>query len=442
MKRLAMRAVVGLSLVASFAALSRASEGPSDRSSAKQPSAAAQKDRNGPARAPGGWGYHPWHDQWHRGYWPDAGSGSGSPARWGWNGPWAWKFVAGGPGAAAYYNPFCGQCQPIVLRETYRRPRSRAFTFGGGLQSPNEDRGDTYQEYRVTIDYSRPLDASAHFDPNLGNYPAHAPVVSSAARANLDSARGAFYRADYNLALQYVNSALFRMPRDSAIHEFRALVLFALGRYSEAATALNAVLAIGPGWNWTTMSGLYRNVDTYTTQLRALEAYSKKNANAADGHFLLAYHYLTDGYPEAAVKQLQQVLDLEPRANVAARLLQELSAPTETEGAAPESAAPPAGKSPAGALDVSRLAGTWKGALPDRTPVTMTLETNLDYTWTFIRQGKTTTLSGAYLLGGNTLLLQDDTAGVMSGQVSLADGTLKFKPTGAPAGQGEIVFRR
>ncbi len=44
------------------------------------------------------------------------------------------------------------------------------------------------------------------------------------------------------------------MPNDAALHEFRALVLFALQRYDDAAAALYAVLTAGPGWDWATLS--------------------------------------------------------------------------------------------------------------------------------------------------------------------------------------------
>ena len=69
------------------------------------------------------------------------------------------------------------------------------------------------------------------------------------------------------------NDALAKVPNDSDIHEFRALCLFALGRYDEAAATLYAVLSVGPGWDWTTLIGLYPDVSVYTAQLRALESY-------------------------------------------------------------------------------------------------------------------------------------------------------------------------
>jgi hypothetical protein len=63
------------------------------------------------------------------------------------------------------------------------------------------------------------------------------------------------------------------MPKDAATHEFRSLTQFALGKYQEAAATIYAVLAVGPGWDWTTLSSMYPDIDTYTAQLRKLEEY-------------------------------------------------------------------------------------------------------------------------------------------------------------------------
>ena len=50
----------------------------------------------------------------------------------------------------------------------------------------------------------------------------------------------------------------------ATLHEFLALVFFAQGKYDQAAAPLYAVLSVGPGWDWTTLSGMYPDVDTYT----------------------------------------------------------------------------------------------------------------------------------------------------------------------------------
>src|SRR5262249_682679 len=141
---------------------------------------------------------------------------------------------------------------------------------------------------------------------------APAPGTSSQAMSLFDQSRAAFTAGDYKQALELVNQTLKTMPNDAVVHEFRSLVLFALQNFRESAAAAYAVLSAGPGWDWTTLSSLYGNINDYTTQLRQLEAFVRDNPNSSDAHFLLAYHYLTSGYPDAAQAQLREVDRLTP----------------------------------------------------------------------------------------------------------------------------------
>src|SRR6202034_2685255 len=118
-------------------------------------------------------------------------------------------------------------------------------------------------------DYGQPIVTTAALpDPND-------PSVTGAVSLG-DQARDAFYKGDYSTALSDIDAAIAKAPSDTPLHEFRALVLFALKRYKDAAGTLYAVLSVGPGWDWTTMSSLYPSVDIYTTQLRALEDYVRQ----------------------------------------------------------------------------------------------------------------------------------------------------------------------
>ena len=110
------------------------------------------------------------------------------------------------------------------------------------------------------------------------------------------------------------------------MHEFRALTLFAQGKYQDAAAALYAVLARGPGWDWDTMRSLYPDVGTYTRQLRALEAYIRDRPVDGAARFVLAYHYLVTRQTDAAVRQLQEVVKLTPDNTLAADMLKALTA--------------------------------------------------------------------------------------------------------------------
>jgi thioredoxin-like negative regulator of GroEL len=82
---------------------------------------------------------------------------------------------------------------------------------------------------------------------------------------------------------------------------------------------------------------MYPNVETYTQQLRALEAYVGANPKSSAARFLLAYHYLVLGNPPEAVKQLQEVVKLTPNDQLAKQLIQAFTKP-DTE--APKPAAP------------------------------------------------------------------------------------------------------
>ena len=70
----------------------------------------------------------------------------------------------------------------------------------------------------------------------------------------MDLARDAFRKGDYAVASSEIDLAIKALPKDAALHEFRALVDFATKDYQQAAAALYAVLSAGPGWDWTTLA--------------------------------------------------------------------------------------------------------------------------------------------------------------------------------------------
>lgn len=176
-------------------------------------------------------------------------------------------------------------------------------------------------------DYSQPLPPPPTAPAPTDSGPApqdQQPAVPADVTQNFDAARAAFKQGDYAKAQQLDDKAVARMPTDPTLHEFRSLCQFAQKNYKDAAATVYPVLASGPGWDWQTMKALYPDVQTYTDQLRALESYQKSNPNSAEASFLLAYHYLVLGYPDAAVKQLQNVVRLLPNDQLSAQLLQGL----------------------------------------------------------------------------------------------------------------------
>ena len=166
----------------------------------------------------------------------------------------------------------------------------------------------------------------------------------------------AFMQGDYKTALAQVDQAIALVPNDTVLHEFRGLVLFALGRYKEAAAADYAVLSAGPGWDWTTLSGLYPNVDVYTQQLRTLEHYAKAHPAAAEARFLLAEHYLTCGYTDAAAAQFKEVVRLNPKDQLSSQLLRSIHDAGSGRRSARQSRQPAAPARPADAR-ASRATG-------------------------------------------------------------------------------------
>jgi predicted Zn-dependent protease len=201
-----------------------------------------------------------------------------------------------------------------------------------------------------------------------------------------DRARDAFKAGDYAAALDLTDEALKGVPGDPLVHEFKALVLFARGEDPRAAAELHDVLAVRPGMDWTTLSGLYPDVATYTGQLRALEDRCRQDPKAAAPRFVLAYHYLVTGHKDAAVAQLKEVLVTEPVDRVARRLLASLTGtppapePTTTRAVPDRDGA--AGRPPS--VD---LVGRWRGER-DGATFNLSLDGRGRFVWQAARQGK------------------------------------------------------
>ena len=324
---------------------------------------------------------------WTAGYWAGAAASAI---------PWSWGYWP-------YYNPY--YTGPVVV---------------GG----------------ATIDYSQPIVVAQA--PSLPPATPAGLTAEDQATPLFDAARNAFMQGDYQTALAQVDQAIALVPNDTVLHEFRGLVLFALGRYKEAAAAVYAVLSAGPGWDWTTLSGLYPSVDVYTEQLRALEQYAKSHPAAAEAKFLLAYHYLTCGYTDAAAAQLREVVRLNPRDQLSAQLLHSISASDTAEEAVP--IRPAAAMTPA---DASSLVGNWTATRADGATIKLTLAGDGKFTWTLDQNGKPQQFSGTYTVADNLLVLKQGNNPMMVGQVaSLAGDRFNFKLAGDNPSDPGLTFVR
>jgi tetratricopeptide (TPR) repeat protein len=141
---------------------------------------------------------------------------------------------------------------------------------------------------------------------------------TAGAKQYMDAALRAFQNGDYAGAQSKCERAIGLVPRNTNLHEFRALCQFAQSNYKDAAATLYAVLAAGPGWNWNALSSLYADPQVYTSQLRALEQFVKDHPSDASGRFVLAYHYLVLDHRDPALDQMRQVARLQPQNKVSA----------------------------------------------------------------------------------------------------------------------------
>jgi tetratricopeptide (TPR) repeat protein len=292
----------------------------------------------------------------------------------------------------------------------------------------------TIAEYPA-VDYSQPIVTTTAL-PEANSSAATASVSES------DQARNAFYGGDYARALSSLDAALSKTPSDVVLHEFRSLCLFALHRYKEAAGTLYAVLSVGPGWDWTTMSGLYPNVDVYTQQLRVLEDSVRQNPDSPDGHFVLAYHYMTAGHQDAAARQLKEVIRLAPKDQLSRQLLTMVS-PSESGSSGSTTAAPSTTEPEPKRTPPSDMVGNWKAQATGGSTVELSLGKDNRFTWKVARPNKPQAFEGKYELSGTTLVLEYSNGGTMVGRVNAEDADkFSFKMVGGPPSDPGLMFSK
>jgi len=282
--------------------------------------------------------------------------------------------------------------------------------------------------------YSQPVPVA------YNNLPADAQNAADGADAFLNDAVDAFQQNDYDAALDITNHGLAQYPDDAVLHEFRALVLFARQDYQQATSTIHSVLAVGPGWDWATLRSLYSSVAVYTQQLRALEAFSKANPQDSAVRFLMAYHYMCCGHPDAAATQLRQVVKLTPNDRVAADLLKMLSSPQPEEPdqadpqSTPQPVQQPTTRPAANAINPAMLVGTWKAAHDDGSQFILILTNDAKFTWSFTPKGQAAQeFGGTYIIEGNTITLERTGGGSLVAEIAFSDdGKFNFKMVGAP----------
>lgn len=296
----------------------------------------------------------------------------------------------------------------------------------------------TYVDNSV-YNYSQPIVTSSQSSTETTNADGSAPAEPPpAAMSAFDQARNEFYEGNYDAALKSTDAALKEYPQDAVVHEFRGLTFFALGKYQDAAATLYAVLAVGPGWDWTTMSGLYPSVSVYEKQLRSLEDYCKSKPDDFGARFVLAYHYLTQGHEDAAVNQLKKVVTLNPQDQVSRQLLESLDPDAEIPNE-PKAIEPP---QPETAIESERLNGDWS-AKRGSEQFEMDLKADGSFQWTYTAGGKPQSVGGTWAVDKDGVLaLEMSEDDVMLAQVVPKDNQLDFYMLGDTQGSEPLHFTK
>ncbi|MES2474246.1 MAG: hypothetical protein V4640_00605 [Verrucomicrobiota bacterium] len=389
------------------------------------------------------WGYNPW---WNR---PQTRPWYGSS----WNGSWNRSYYS-----SSYYRGY-----NHGYHDGYRPPGYSTVSVGAAigwgligwsLGTMVYDTG--YQRYHnpypvsvpvsygsSRIDYTQPITRVA-----VQTAPEDSSVlVENTQRSEtiIGESQSAFKERNYLVALELADKAIAESPGDGALHEYRALVLFALGKYGDSAGVLNPVLASGPGWDWSTMIALYDSQQTYTDQLQRLETYSEQNPDSADTHFLLGYHYMVCGHTDLATPQFDTAAKLMPSDSVSRQLAELTSASADPDS---EEATPPAEEEIENLPDpepvpLEKLTGTWTSKRDDGSTVTLQLGDDGKFTWNYAHDGESSGFSGDYSMNDDGLLVLDSEDSQMVATVALPqDQEMNFVLAGGPPEDPGLAFKK
>ncbi len=367
---------------------------------------------------PNHWGAHPWWGasnsfHWHHGHW-SFGWNSGFYRRSWWH--TSSSFSSGFMWGISVWS--LGNLVYDMGYQTYRNPY------------PVPPVQNTF------ITYTQPISVVAAANPPGDDNTVDIAEAKSAEA--LERSRVAFKQGDYLAAFKAVDEAIGHTPGDVTLHEYRALILFALGKYADAAGVLNPVLASGPGWGWDTMIGFYDGSEAYNGQLRKLEAYVKASPDKADSRFLLGYHYMVCGFMEKAYQEFAKATELQPADTISPQLrdLTKASIPDNGESEVEREARPEP-------VPMEKLVGTWVSDRGVDGKVTFTMTAGGDYTWNFMNAGKSTELKGTFGLDEQGLLILSSEDTQMVSSVELKEGSkLQFTLIGAPEGDPGLLFVR
>jgi hypothetical protein len=134
----------------------------------------------------------------------------------------------------------------------------------------------------------------------------------------------AFRARDYMAANRAWQHAVVDDPSNGALAMKLALVLFAVGKYREAAGTTQQVLMLLPQEKWgqaiSDYKKLYTNPKDYSDQLKSLAKAAADKPNDPALRFLLGFHYGYSGRVADAVRELNKLVQLEPKDELGRKL--------------------------------------------------------------------------------------------------------------------------
>jgi hypothetical protein len=354
--------------------------------------------------------HHGYHEGYHDGYRPPGYSTTsvGAAIGWGLLG-WSLGTMVYNTGYQTYQNPY---------------PVSRPVYYG------------THE-----IDYSQPITRIAVQTASEDT----AAIVQSTVRSEsiIADSQDAFRNRNYLVALELADKAIAESPGDGALHEYRAQILFALGKYGDAAGVLNPVLASGPGWDWSTMIALYDSQQTYTDQLQRLETYSEKHPDSADTHFLLGYHYMVCGHTDLATPQFDLAAKLMPADSVSRQMAELTSASADSDEAEVPTTEEIEELPEPELVPLDKLTGTWTSTRDDGSTVTLVFGEDGKFTWSYVHDGETSAFAGDYSMNDDGLLVLDSEDSQMVATVELPQELeMNFVLAGGPPEDPGLDFTK
>jgi hypothetical protein len=210
--------------------------------------------------------------------------------------PYCNSFYFGAYGCPPPYSPFAPVYVPVPV-PSYAGENPYAVDNSVGLPTDNAD-------YTPSSGTTDPATASSESFDQQGEY--------------------AFRARDYMAANRDWQHAVVDDPSNGALAMKLALAMFAVGKYREAAGTTQQVLVLLPQEKWvqavSDYKKLYANPKDYLDQLKSLAKAAADKPNDPALRFLLGFHYGYSGRVADAVRELNKLVQLEPKDQLGRKL--------------------------------------------------------------------------------------------------------------------------